>query len=137
MAGVRWHRGLPVPAPLPPREEPRAGTGTLGGGGGDHNWGRVGTLDEEGWGPWTRRDGDPGQGWMGTLVKEGQPNAGIAACMGGRGNPIPIPIWAAGASPDAAGVPPGWLASAARPPSHPLASPRLSPFPSKISALIA
>lgn len=71
MAGVCWHRGLPVPMPPLRWEEPRAGMGTLTGGCGDHNWGRVGTLAREGWGPCPGWDGDLGQGGMATLAREG------------------------------------------------------------------
>lgn len=71
---------------------------------------------------------------MRTLDKEAQLSIGITGRPVGTGNPIPT--WAAGPSLDAAGAPPGQLASPVRPPLHPPDSTRLPPFPSKVSAPI-
>lgn len=94
----------------------------------------TGILDKEGWGPWTERDGDLEQKEMRTLGKEAQPSTTIAGSM--MGNCSPILVRAVGGSPNVTVTPPGWPGSAAQPPPHPPVSPHLSPFPSKVSALI-
>lgn len=140
MARVCWHRGCLFPSTsVPGRAQGRDGDHGWGGGTmAGESWGlwtkRNGDPDKEGWGPWTKRTGDPEQGEMGTLDKEAQPSITIAGCM--MGNCSPILVRAVAGSPNVTVTPPGWPGSAAQPPPHPPVSPHVSPFPSKVSALI-
>lgn len=87
---------------------------------GDPGGGGMGLLDEWQWGLWTMWDADTGQGEMESLDKEIEPNTGITGCVGGT---QPHPHLGCRSRAGCC-----WNSS-------PPASPRLSPFPSKISSL--
>lgn len=76
----------------------------------DAGQGGMETLGKAGWDPWMSGNGDSGRCGMQTLGRvEWKPwTRRLTPTLGAQGGKLsPIPAWAAGAGPDAAGAPPG------------------------------